>query len=318
MNAGIALDPEPRSVPLARAWVSAELEQRGRADLCETAELGVSELVTNALLHADPPIVVRVRGTDAHPRVEVLDGSPTPPALRDMTGDDSLMATIGRGLGIVATYSRTWGAEVSGDGKVVWFEPAADPEDNDGHVPGHVFDISEHVERRVAEVGEPESRLKVRLVGMPVRVFARYRVWYEELRRELRLLALTHGTDTPIATELSELTIESARERRQARGVHRLDEAMAEGLTRVDLEYDVPPSTPATMGRLRDLLTEAIQFCRDQRLLTLAPSVQQVSLLNWYHGEFERQGRGEEPRPWTGAYEIDDTGLDEAEGDSGS
>lgn len=311
MNAGIDLDPEPRSVPLARAWVSAELEQRGRADLCDTAELGVSELVTNALLHADPPIVVRVRGTNAHPRVEVLDGSPTPPSLQDMTDDDGLLATIGRGLGIVATYSRTWGAEVSGDGKVVWFEPAADPEANEGHVTGHVFDISERVEQRVAEVGEPESLLKVRLIGMPVQVFARYRVWYEELRRELRLLALTHGADTPVATELSDLTIESARERRQARGVDRLDEAMAEGLTRVDLEYDVPPTTPATMGRMRELLAEAVRFCRDQRLLTLAPSLQQVNLFNWYHAEFERQARGDEPLPWSGSYEIDDTGLDE-------
>lgn len=310
MNTGIDLAPEPRSVPLARAWVSAELEHRGRGDLCETAELGVSELVTNALLHADPPIVVRVRGTNAHPRVEVLDGSATPPELRDMTDDDSLLATIGRGLGIVATYSRTWGAEVSGDGKVVWFEPAADPEANEGHVPGHVFDISERVDQRVAEVGEPASRLKVRLLGMPVQVFAHYRVWYEELRRELRLLALTHGADTPVATELSELTIESAQERRQARGVDRLDEAIAAGLSRVDLEYDVPPSTPATMRRMRELLTEADRFCREQRLLTLAPSPQQMSLFTWYHGEFERQGRGEEPLPWTGGYEVDDTGSE--------
>jgi anti-sigma regulatory factor (Ser/Thr protein kinase) len=308
MTTGIDLAPEPRSVPLARAWVSAELEHRGRGDLCETAELGVSELVTNALLHADPPIVVRVRGTDAHPRVEVLDGSATPPELHDMTDDDSLLATIGRGLGIVATYSRTWGAEISGDGKVVWFEPAADPEANEGHVPGHVFDISDRVDQRVAEVGEPASRLKVRLLAMPVQVFAHYRVWYEELRRELRLLALTHGADTPVATELSELTIESARERRQARGVDRLDEAIAAGLSRVDLEYEVPPSTPATMRRMRELLTEADRFCREQRLLTLAPSPQQVSLFTWYHGEFERQGRGEDPLPWTGSYEVDDTG----------
>jgi hypothetical protein len=86
---------------------------------------------------------------------------------------------------------------------------------------------------------------------------------------------------------------------------------MAEGLTRVDLEYDVPPTTPTTMRRMRELLTEAVRFCRDQRLLTLAPSAQQVNLFNWYHSEFERQGRGEAPLPWTGSYEIDDTGLDQ-------
>jgi anti-sigma regulatory factor (Ser/Thr protein kinase) len=310
MNVGLDLDPEPRSVPLARAWVSAELAQRGRDDLCETAELGVSELVTNALLHAEPPIRVRVRGTDAHPRVEVLDGSATPPSLRDMTDDDSLLATIGRGLGIVATYSRTWGAEVSGGGKVVWFEPAADPEANEGHVPAHVFDIDEQVEQLVAESPVPESLLRIRLLGMPVQVFAHYRVWYEELRRELRLLALTHGADTPVATELSELTLVSARERRQARGVERLDEAMAAGLDRVDLEYDVPPTTPATMARMRVLLTEADRFCREQRLLTLAATRQQMQLLTWYHGEFERQARGEPPLPWPGSYTVDDTAAE--------
>ena len=50
-----------------------------RDDLVECAELGVSELVTNAVLHGSPPIKVRVRGTWEHPRVEVIDGSTEPP-----------------------------------------------------------------------------------------------------------------------------------------------------------------------------------------------------------------------------------------------
>ena len=50
-------------------------------DLVECAEFGVSELVTNAVLHGTPPIKVRVRGTWEHPRVEVIDGSTEPPIL---------------------------------------------------------------------------------------------------------------------------------------------------------------------------------------------------------------------------------------------
>ena len=95
----LELVPEPQSVRRARVWVVSELATIGRDDLADAAELGVSELVTNAILHADPPIVVRVGGTAAHPRVEVHDNSPAPPKARSMTADERLLATVGRGLG---------------------------------------------------------------------------------------------------------------------------------------------------------------------------------------------------------------------------
>ena len=77
----------------------------------------------------------------------------------------------------------------------------------------------------------PASGSTIRLLGMPVQVFAHYRIWYDELRRELRLLALTHGDDYPVAAELCELTLRVEQERRQARGVDRLDAALAPGET---------------------------------------------------------------------------------------
>lgn len=82
----LPLEPSPRSVQLARRWVTDACARMGRRDLLESAELGVSELVTNALLHAEPPLAVRVRGTRDHPRIEVHDGSctaPTPPEDQD-------------------------------------------------------------------------------------------------------------------------------------------------------------------------------------------------------------------------------------------
>ena len=108
------------------------------------------------------------------------------------------------------------------------------------------------VDERLASAGEPTDRVTVRLLGMPVQVFAHYRVWYDELRRELRLLALNHGGDYPLAQELSEITLQVEQERRQASGVDRLDAAIAAGQDRVDLEYHVPVSAGATMGRLLD------------------------------------------------------------------
>src|SRR4051812_9214481 len=166
MSGVLQLTPEPRSVRTARVWVVGELEAIGREDLQDAAALGVSELVTNAILHADPPIVIRLGGTPTHPRVEVHDTSPVPPTVRNMNREDRVLATIGRGLGIVAMYSSTWGAEISTQGKVVWFEPAVEPtfsEDVSGS--GDVFDLSELVEERLAAVSDPADRLTVRLIG---------------------------------------------------------------------------------------------------------------------------------------------------------
>ena len=73
MSAPLVLDPDPKSVGRARAWVVEELTNLGRSDLVDAAELGVSELVTNAILHAAPPITVGLLGSREQPRVEVRD-----------------------------------------------------------------------------------------------------------------------------------------------------------------------------------------------------------------------------------------------------
>ncbi|MDX6302375.1 MAG: hypothetical protein QOF53_3589 [Nocardioidaceae bacterium] len=306
MSAALELRPEPRSVRDARMWVAGELATLGREDLTDAARLGVSELVTNAILHATPPISVRLGGTPVHPRVEVHDSSAAPPAIRDMSDDARLLATVGRGLGIVAMYSTTWGAEVSPHGKIVWFEPASEDHLPDDEVPGDVYDLTGVIDDLLGQAGEPQERVRIRLLGMPVRVFAHYRLWYEELRRELRLLSLNHGTEYPVARELSELTLQVEQQRRQARGVERLDAAITSDDDRADLAYDVPAAAPATMGRLRQVLEDADEFCREQRLLTPAPTPQLLSLRDWYLGEFVRQGAGEEPLPWPGGYVVED------------
>ena len=99
----LALGPGPRSVQDARRWVVGTCQDIGRDDLVECAELGVSELVTNALLHAEAPISVRVRGTREHPRVEVRDGSRRRCRQLPATDDPRrtrpmLLLTFGRGL----------------------------------------------------------------------------------------------------------------------------------------------------------------------------------------------------------------------------
>ena len=54
------------------------------------------------------------------------------------------------------------------------------------------------------------------------------------------------------------------------------------------------------MARLRELLEEVYATYGDEFLLAMRPPEVLHDLQVWYFGEFERQGRGEPPRPWTG------------------
>src|SRR5687768_3654860 len=86
------LPPHAASVGEARRLVRAELRESGREDLIDAAERLVSELVTNALVHAGTPIEVTASVGDSGLRVEIGDGSPSLPAPRR----HSRMAGTGR------------------------------------------------------------------------------------------------------------------------------------------------------------------------------------------------------------------------------
>ena len=73
------LAPGPRGAAEARRWVADVCREIGRDDLRENAELAMSEVVTNAILHGKSPVTVRLRGTRHHPRVEVRDAPPSRP-----------------------------------------------------------------------------------------------------------------------------------------------------------------------------------------------------------------------------------------------
>lgn len=298
-KSAVALDTGARSSQDARRWVADACRQLNRGDLTETAELGISELVTNAILHAAPPILVRLRGTRDHPRVEVFDSSLTPPSPNPrMTDDDELLSTIGRGLGIVAMCSTAWGADILPDGKIVWFEPATRLSE-DPDLPGEIFDFVA-VDEPLTEA-ELRNEVTVRLERLPVVLHVDFRKHYRELRRELRLLSLAHEHDYPVAKNLTELFHRFDEELRVSRGTDRLEEAVCNGEDRVDITLNVPPTLPATSAQMIDLLELADAFCRAERLLSLAATSQQQQFQRWYLGEFVRQGAGEAPRAWAGS-----------------
>lgn len=296
----LTLDPGPGCVRQARIWVTQSLRQMGRDDLVEAAELGVAELVGNALLHARAPIRLRMRGTREHPRIEVLDGSPqlpTPSSPASSASDDEeQLTTVGRGLGIVAMTATSWGAETERGGKVVWFEPATTITEH-REVAGNIVgaDASRTHDAVLGETGLP-----VLLQRLPVPLFASYRRHHQELRRELRLLALAHGETYPIATSISRVFRSFEDQLHRASGAELLDRATEVDIdAEVDLTLVVPPELPHTASRMVDMLELADAFCRSERLLSLATSAEQRAFRQWYLGEFVRQGDGEPPTPWS-------------------
>ncbi|MEV5321627.1 SpoIIE family protein phosphatase [Streptomyces sp. NPDC052687] len=116
---------DPAAVADVRARATRQVAAWGLTDLAMTTELIVSELVTNAIRHAAPPIRLRLI-RDSRLTCEVADGSSTAPRLRHPRSTDE----GGRGLFLVAQLAHRWGARYTPDGKIIWAEqdfPAAPP-----------------------------------------------------------------------------------------------------------------------------------------------------------------------------------------------
>jgi anti-sigma regulatory factor (Ser/Thr protein kinase) len=293
----LALGQGARGVQEARRWVADLCAEIGRPELGECAQLGVSELVTNALLHGEPPLSVRLRGTAEHPRVEVRDSSVEPPILPDQPLDrpetDDLLLTFGRGLSIVARCSDAWGAEIEEDGKVVWFAPAADFAEGSG-VPGAITGV-DHTR---AQAPPTRDRVRVHILDVPLALFVGFQHHFRELRREVRLLALAHQTDYPLAKSLSDLFTALDRQLRDGIGVEQIEAAMSQGLESTDLVVHMPRATASTLVQFVELLDLADEFCRAERLLSLARSPEQRKFQTWFLREFVRQAEGEAPVSW--------------------
>ncbi len=293
----LALGQGPRGVHDARRWVAELCVEIGRPELAECAQLGVSELVTNALLHGEPPITVRMRGTTEHPRVEVRDSSVEPPILPteplDRPQTDDLLLTFGRGLSIVARCSDAWGAEIEEDGKVVWFAPAPEFADGPG-VPGSISGTEQH---RV-QVAPTKDRVRITILDVPLSLYVGFQHHFRELRREVRLLALAHASDYPLAKALSDLFGSLDRQLRDGVGVEQIEDALAQGLESTDLVVHMARADASTLMRFVELLDLADAFCREERLLSLARNPEQRRFQTWLLTEFVRQARGEAPLSW--------------------
>jgi len=111
--------PRSTNAPaLARGFVSSTLTSWAVRDTFADVPLLASELVTNAVRHANGDVALTLQLDDRRMRVAVRDNSDALPVM----GDLGAARDGGWGLHIVDRLASSWGLEADGDGKTVWCE----------------------------------------------------------------------------------------------------------------------------------------------------------------------------------------------------
>jgi sodium/proline symporter len=112
----IELEDSVRSPARARA-AAADLVEEFRLDgIRDELVLVVSELVTNAVRHASPPVCLELQADAERVTVAVADGSPLRPLPRPALDD----AEGGRGLPMIDLLAAETGVRPNPPGKTVW------------------------------------------------------------------------------------------------------------------------------------------------------------------------------------------------------
>ena len=299
----LALGPGARGVQDARRWVARAVRghRPSRARRVRRAgRLRAGHQRAAARRAADHGPGPRHRRAPAGrgPRLLGRGADPARAEPLDEPETDELLLTFGRGLSIVARCSDAWGAEIEDDGKVVWFAPAAEFAE-DRRRPGR-----DHRQSTTAGAGprRPGTGSGSTILGVPLALYVEFQQHFRELRREVRLLALAHEADYPLAKSLSDLfgsldrQLRDGHRRRADRGGPR----RRAGAT-TDLVVHMPRATARTLTRFVELLDLADEFCRAAAAAVPGPDRRAAAFQGWFLCEFVRQARASRrcrgPRP---------------------
>jgi anti-sigma regulatory factor (Ser/Thr protein kinase) len=110
-------EPSLEQAVAARCFVSRVVADAGHPEAVHDVALAAGELTANAAEHGHTPFEVSVT-LDGCIRIEVADGNPDVPVVRDIDTYDER----GRGLALVELVSCRWGVDRTPTGKLVWAE----------------------------------------------------------------------------------------------------------------------------------------------------------------------------------------------------
>ncbi|HVM12698.1 MAG TPA: PAS domain S-box protein [Egibacteraceae bacterium] len=293
MESEQTLPGEPSSVAKARGFAADTLDSWCRADVCDVATLVVSELVTNAVLHAGSDIRVRLVLDQVSLRVEVHDGSAVLPSNPDY-GED---AVTGRGLHLVSLLADSWGAEPRPPaGKIVWCRLPLE-----GHGgPREAAPTGPVAADDVAAAAHPVAGLVVHLPELPVQLYRAVQQHNDALLREAALMAI----GDPLASAASSAALST-----QAAVVAALslpvEDALAAAETSVDVTATLAIASPEAVGDLREALRDAEDLARRGILLSPPALPELRACREWLLAEAEVQQEGRHPEPWSTAPVLD-------------
>ena len=320
------LDPHPSSVSQARRLVTAALDDLGRTELVDDAALVVSELVTNALVHAGTPMEVVVSQRDAEVVIEVVDDSPRLPFRRH----HAELAGTGRGLRLVEQLTTAWGARERPPGKAVWFllAPRAAPEaagledDLGGDLAGDLAgDLDADLDALLAAFPEeagsteaPESLdtesevLEVVLLQVPLLLHAAWQMQAESVLREYLLTRLSGGDDDVERELETHAAVHEAVVLLQEHvpapdlGEHpeELMAAAVEPFASAErLLFPVPTASIHHFELMDATLDDAMRLAEAGALLTPPTQPEVREFRRWLCREVREQRTGGTPQPWS-------------------
>jgi serine phosphatase RsbU (regulator of sigma subunit)/anti-sigma regulatory factor (Ser/Thr protein kinase) len=277
----MVLGNEPDTVPTARHFARQSLAGERRMTI-EDAELIVSELVTNAVLHGRTPATLRVRRLPECIRVEVEDAGRDLP-VRMRTTDEAM---TGRGLDMVAALASAWGVDAgSNGGKIVWAE-ITDATAAATMVKPRVDADAETLLAEWPDDLPSEPVFTVELGSVPTDLLLAAKAHIDNLVREFTLaeagISSAYGTRVPThLTELVQTVVYGFAAARSAIKRQAL-EAADRGEVETRLTLTLPLSAADAGEQYLAALDEADRYARAARLLTLeTPPVHRI-FRHWY------------------------------------
>ena len=305
LEAHHVLPPALESSGEARRLVREALRSTDRDELVDVAELVVSEVVTNATLHAHTPVELWVGVGEDDVCVEVRDFNPALPVQRDY----DLQATTGRGMGLVSALASACGVHSLGeDGKVVWFCISAAPVTMDPDELLAAWDI----DGLLGEVDATGAGSDVVLLSMPATLWLSARQHHDALIREFVLYQAAHDTESldlataDAARVIISTAVIDAVERAQAAGT--AEPALPDGHPsplpwvpkRLDLQITVPDDAASMFATLQDVLDSAERLAVEEQLL-LRPALPEITAVrDWACEQVIAQLAGNAPSAWPG------------------
>jgi len=277
----LTLGDEPDAAGRARRFVSAALAGGSFEQRTDDAVLVVSEMVTNALLHAEPPVTVNLVQLEDALRIEVRDGAHRPVLAEAPASDDSM---TGRGLAVVDALAARWGVDPEPEGKLVWAElgESSDIEERDVEPDLDAWadlgdwdddpDTSQHF---VVDVGDAPTELVLAAAAQ-----------VDSQLRELTLMVVgeASGQGQPIPAELERTMQTLADTFAEVR--HELkrlaSEAAAAGLERTRVRLTLSEQAAAQAQEYLTALDEIDAHARSGTLLTLETPQPQREFHRWY------------------------------------